>query len=257
MARATRWARGGLALLAGALLVGCTQGGPAAEGASPAAGQSRQQSPSPSPRPSPSPDSSPAPTASPSPSSEPVAPNSRRTAPAEPTPGGGGGSSDGGGDGGGSSGGAGESSGPGAIGSPLRIPLPTDELGGFVFADRIGDVQQAIAFVCGGAQCVSVARVGLSTSLDEGESCDTIRQIQGVQKDPPEFLPYVLIAPGGTLTLVVNVRCEDVPSPAPAPPPPPAPEPGSEIPPVQPEEAPPAPEQPPVEDPPPDGDPAE
>lgn len=101
-----------------------------------------------------------------------------------------------------------------SVGSPLRIPLPTDELSGRNFASGEADLKIGIAFACGGTQCVSVKKVGESTQLAAGEECDKVRRVDGFLKDPdPPYAPYVIVASGGTISVVVNVRCEDLPSP--------------------------------------------
>jgi hypothetical protein len=101
------------------------------------------------------------------------------------------------------------------IGSPLRIPLPLDELQGRDFVSGSSDLRAGIARECGGTQCVSVTKVGESTVLPEGADCDTILFVQDA--DPDTSPPFVDVARGGTITVVVNVRCEDVPpQPAPA-----------------------------------------
>lgn len=97
----------------------------------------------------------------------------------------------------------------GGIGSPLRIPLPLDELRGRDFASGLADLQLGIASACGGEQCVTVQKTGERTELTEGEACDTVSFVEGAQSDPDTFEPFVQVEEGGTVTVVVNVRCED------------------------------------------------
>jgi len=110
---------------------------------------------------------------------------------------------------------------PHAVVSPLRIPLPTDELMGRGYASGLEDLQRGIAFACGGTSCVTVIKVGESLQLEPGQTCDTVRRVQGAGRDPDTHLPFVDTPVGGTIVVVVNVRCEDAPAEDPAPGPPP------------------------------------
>ncbi|MFI8595406.1 hypothetical protein ACIGCK_13375 [Microbacterium sp. NPDC078428] len=112
----------------------------------------------------------------------------------------------------GGNGGGGDSGGI-AVGSPLRIPLPTDRLQGRAYESGLADLRAGIAAACGGDQCVTVQKKGESTELEEGATCDTILFVEGAEADPATSDPYVDTTAGGTVTIVVNVRCEDAPSP--------------------------------------------
>ena len=100
---------------------------------------------------------------------------------------------------------------PEVIVSPLRIPLPTDELMGRPYPSGLEDLKTGIGFACGGTQCVSVLKVGESLVLESDQSCDTIRRVQGAGRDAETHRPFVDVPSGGTIVVVVNVRCEDVP----------------------------------------------
>ncbi|MFF2276169.1 hypothetical protein [Agromyces sp. NPDC058126] len=90
--------------------------------------------------------------------------------------------------------------------------MPTDELMGMNFASGLADLQSGISSACGGAQCVSVTKVGLSLELEDGTVCDTIREVEGsVLNPPPESGAYVDVPAGGNIVVFVNVRCEDLP----------------------------------------------
>jgi len=98
-----------------------------------------------------------------------------------------------------------------SIASPLRIPLPTDQLQGDVYASGLPRLKAKIAGACGGSQCVSVAKVGEGSALEVGQLCDTILRVEDKDFDEKANEAFVKVLPGGTITIVVNVRCEDLP----------------------------------------------
>jgi len=104
-----------------------------------------------------------------------------------------------------------------SIASPLRIPLPTDQLQGDVYSSGLPRLKVKIARACGGFQCVSVAKVGDSTALEPGQICDTIVDVRDKVFDATVNRAIVSVRPGGTITIVVNARCEDVPPGSPPP----------------------------------------
>jgi hypothetical protein len=95
--------------------------------------------------------------------------------------------------------------------SPVRIPLPINTISGHDFASRRGDLEARIRQACEGELCVRMRKVGTASTLEEGDRCDIIDTVDGVIDSNP---PYVEIERGGELTVLVNVRCEDLPSPA-------------------------------------------
>lgn len=102
--------------------------------------------------------------------------------------------------------------------SPLRIPLPIDELMGREYSSGLADLLGGIAFACGGEQCVSVEKVSDGSGIDDDgwDRCDTITEVVGTQlEDVPDeagnFRPYVEVERGGTITVLVNAFCEDSP----------------------------------------------
>ncbi|GIF73042.1 hypothetical protein [Asanoa siamensis] len=113
------------------------------------------------------------------------------------------------------------SKGPGAAGSPLRIPLPTDELLGRELSDAQRQLRQLIAAACGGDQCISLA-VTADGSLDpDGRTgCTThVRNVPGTTAEDTGqgwSIPVLYVPRGGTITLVVELWCDEVPSPGPS-----------------------------------------
>lgn len=94
-----------------------------------------------------------------------------------------------------------------ALPSPLRIPLPTDELFGRPTDSAVADLTAAIGTACGGSQCISIV-----TSLDEtddGWPCGSVRRIEGVQREDTAegTLSFVEVERGGTITLVLSGPC--------------------------------------------------
>lgn len=100
-----------------------------------------------------------------------------------------------------------------ALPSPVRIPLPADELMGSVVADRRAQLEEEITTACGGDRCIGITTVGAGEPDDGSEPCDTVREVEGVSYVGDELAPYVEVPRGGAMVLVVNVRCEDVPPP--------------------------------------------
>jgi hypothetical protein len=99
---------------------------------------------------------------------------------------------------------------PVAKSSPVRIPLPINTISGHDFASRRGDLEARIRQACGGELCVRMRKVGTASTLEEGDRCDIIDTVDDVIDSDR---PYVEIERGGELTVLVNVRCEDLPSP--------------------------------------------
>jgi hypothetical protein len=122
------------------------------------------------------------------------------------------------------------SNGPVAAGSPLRIPLPVDELLGRELSNAEAQLEGLIADACGGDQCISL-RTEPRGSLDpDGRSgCAThvVRVPGTVWEDSGEgwSLPVLYIPRGGVISLVVELWCDegaetepgDPPSPEPTP----------------------------------------
>lgn len=107
----------------------------------------------------------------------------------------------------------GEAGGGGAVPSPLTIPLPTDELRGQPFDAGAALLRERIAFACGGTACVDLVKVGERSEPGPGEVCDVITEVRGTRliDVDGEPRPVVDAVEGGTITVVVGVRCEDVP----------------------------------------------
>lgn len=100
-----------------------------------------------------------------------------------------------------------------APGSPLRIPLPADTLSGRLLADAEAQLADLIADACGGDQCISV-RTEPRGSLDpNGRSgCETyVVSVPGSVGETTDqgSLPVLYVPRGGTITLVVELRCTE------------------------------------------------
>jgi hypothetical protein len=93
----------------------------------------------------------------------------------------------------------------GASASPVRIPLPTNEVSGVRFADAESGLEARIAEACGGDQCVGIVRVNDDhAGNDTREECDVIDRVRDGATGVVE------VDRGGDLVLVVRIRCEDV-----------------------------------------------
>jgi hypothetical protein len=96
-------------------------------------------------------------------------------------------------------------SGRGGLSSPIRIPLPTNQVSGMRFAEAKSSLEAKIAEACGGNQCVGIVRVNDDyAGNDTREECDVIDRVRGGESDVVE------VARGGDLVLEVRIRCEDV-----------------------------------------------
>lgn len=103
---------------------------------------------------------------------------------------------------------------PEAPGSPLRIPLPVDELIGRPLLDAEPEMEGLIAEACGGGQCIDL-RIEHRDDLnpDEGIGCaDHVFSVPGTvteEVDEGWALPVLYVPRGGTITLVVERSCDE------------------------------------------------
>ena len=104
----------------------------------------------------------------------------------------------------------GRSKGPEAAGSPLRIPLPTDELLGRLLPDAEAQLKGLIADACGGDQCISL-RIEPQGSMDPTgrTGCATrVVRVPDIVTDFETGQRVLYVARGGVITLVVELRCD-------------------------------------------------
>jgi hypothetical protein len=101
-------------------------------------------------------------------------------------------------------------------GTPLRIPLPQDRLTSLKLPEAKAQLMVRIDTVCGGDQCIAVAVQAIQEDPPvPGQSCEDVLGLVGMAED--EFGdPYVDAASGGSVTLQINIRCEDAPAAGPS-----------------------------------------
>jgi hypothetical protein len=101
-----------------------------------------------------------------------------------------------------------------ALPSPIRVPLPTQEVSGAKFTEAVNRLQKPIEEACGGEQCITVERVvesDFDTTLLDTNSCDTVRSVVGAEGVFPE--QTATVQRGGALRLLVAPSCDGVPPP--------------------------------------------
>lgn len=102
-------------------------------------------------------------------------------------------------------------------GTPLRIPLPQDRLTSLKLPEAVEKLQERIATACGGEACVAVLVQATQEDPPEpGQSCDDVQGVVGMTEDELGA-PYFEAVAGGSVTLLTNIRCEDVPAAGPSP----------------------------------------
>jgi hypothetical protein len=103
----------------------------------------------------------------------------------------------------------GNSQDPEAAGSPLRIPLPADELTDNTTYQQARDyLEPRIAAVCGGDQCIRIVPQGSLTPDDGRTGC--VPYVTDVVDDVWEDdIPVLYVPRGGVITLVVELTCQD------------------------------------------------
>lgn len=93
---------------------------------------------------------------------------------------------------------------PGSAASPLRIPLPVDELLGRPLPAARSQLQAVIREVCDGTPCISVTVVDESgLPPTDPEECLQVQRVIGIVR-PSEGAPFVDAVRGGTIVLLVN-----------------------------------------------------
>lgn len=96
-------------------------------------------------------------------------------------------------------------------GTPLRIPLPQDRLTSLKLPEAVEKLAERIATACGGEACVAVL---VQATQEEppvpGQSCDDVLGVVGMAEDELGA-PYFEAVAGGSVTLLTNIRCGDVP----------------------------------------------
>lgn len=97
-------------------------------------------------------------------------------------------------------------------GTPLRIPLPQDRLTSLKLPEAVEKLEGRIVTACGGDLGVAVVVQATQVEPPEpGQSCDDVEGLVGVEEDDLGA-PYFDAVAGGSVTLLTNIRCEDVPA---------------------------------------------
>jgi hypothetical protein len=110
----------------------------------------------------------------------------------------------------------GSSGGKPALPSPIRVPLPTDELTKYRFSAAVDQLRKPIDEACGGVQRITVESV-VDTDFDVSQlTVDSCEKVQSVV-DAEGVFPNqtITVERGGILQLRVAPSCDSVP---PAPP---------------------------------------
>lgn len=96
----------------------------------------------------------------------------------------------------------------------MRVPLPTNEISGHVYADAVALLRPIIAESCGGTQCLTVAKKENGSPEDDlDEPCDRVDSAENTDfTDDGSGAGTVTVARGGTIYLLVNIPCEDRPT---------------------------------------------
>ena len=103
---------------------------------------------------------------------------------------------------------------PEAPGSPLRVPLPTDELMGRPLSDAEPEMKGLIAEACGGSQCITLS-IEPQGSLDPDGRNNCVTYVVSVpgtvaeEVDDVSSVPVLYVPRGGTITLVVDLTCDE------------------------------------------------
>jgi hypothetical protein len=103
-----------------------------------------------------------------------------------------------------------------ALPSPIRVPLPTQDVSGEKFEIAVDRLREPIKQACGGQGCITVERVvdsDFDTTLLDAKSCDTVRSVVGAEG--VGAVQTVTVERDGKLQLLVAPSCDSVP---PAPP---------------------------------------
>lgn len=103
---------------------------------------------------------------------------------------------------------------PQAPGSPLRIPLPADSLMGRLLSDAERQVKGLISEACGGSHCIDL-EIEPRGSLDPAgrSGCETrVVSVPGSRSEEVDggwSIPVLYVPSGGTITLVVQLSCDE------------------------------------------------
>ena len=98
-----------------------------------------------------------------------------------------------------------------ALPSPIKVPLPTNEVTGRKFEEAVELLRKPIATACGAGQCVTVRRQ-LDTNFDAPlttTTCDVVTSVVGAEG--VGATQTVGVERGGSLLLGVSPDCSDVP----------------------------------------------
>ena len=101
-----------------------------------------------------------------------------------------------------------------ALPSPIRVPLPTQNVSGAKFEIAVDRLREPITQACGGQGCITVGRVvdsDFDTTQLDTNSCDTVRSVVGAEGVFPE--QTATVERGGTLQLLVAPSCDSLPPP--------------------------------------------
>lgn len=107
------------------------------------------------------------------------------------------------------------------LASPVRVPLPTNEISGHTVDEAVQLLREKIAIACGGDQCVSIVAADDEDPSNDGDRpCDTVDSAKDTISDGPDDAGagFVVVPRSGTIVLLVNVRCTNRPEgPGPSP----------------------------------------
>lgn len=109
----------------------------------------------------------------------------------------------------------GDGGGPGGgLGSPIHIPIPSDNLTGNDYSFGKPRIEENIRKACGNNElCVTVEmKVDDDSSNDAHEPCEDVSGVEGYRYAEHSSDKYVEVERGGSVKIVVNVACGKVPS---------------------------------------------
>jgi len=100
------------------------------------------------------------------------------------------------------------------LASPVRVPLPTNEIAGHVYSEAADLLRSNIRDACGGTQCVDVAKKANSNPDDDlDDPCDLVDSAENTEyTDDGSGVGTVTVPRDGTIYLLVNIPCEDRPA---------------------------------------------
>jgi hypothetical protein len=102
----------------------------------------------------------------------------------------------------------GRSGGGGGVGSPLRIPLPTNELNGELLAKAKKELTKRIKKACKGSLCIRITTVPSGSLESNGRNCKVrVSEVPNTRWEGK--YPVLYVERGGTIKLIVSLECEN------------------------------------------------